>query len=336
MSFRRTRIVAFALLGLVTFACVRAQPVADTLVPADLAEPKCSVGWDYDAAKKACVANSASIGKLTGASCTNAGFALNATTGKCEQGTAKAPEAACTPLAGMTASAKDGKCQYTRTLATSAPGAFLGDCFVIRAVPENTTLKGGEIYYTSGQVNRENGDALLTLVEAKEGSLIGCTPKKDGLKVQVASSALMDSAAERRGFSFGFLTMPYKYFPKQRSFVVNAPVGGYFGWRNGDFGSGRTYAAAVTLSSVVAEKLDPTATDDNGQPVRKVTGQTNVPALSLAVGMIFDVLKTPRGKPFKAGFFIGQDLVNQDPSFDYRFNRKTWIALQLGYDFTDN
>ena len=52
--------------------------------------------------------------------------------------------------------------------------------------------------------------------------------------------------------------------------------------------------------------------------------------------MMFDVLKSPAGKPFKAGLFVGVDRVSRSPSVSYAQNGKAWLALQIGYDFTDN
>ena len=88
------------------------------------------------------------------------------------------------------------------------------------------------------------------------------------------------------------------------------------------------------VGSVTGETIDPNKLDASGQPT--VTGTTQMAALSLAVGFVFDVAKDPKSRPFKAGVFIGRDSVNPGPTVRYEFNRKTWIAVQIGYDFTDN
>ena len=106
------------------------------------------------------------------------------------------------------------------------------------------------------------------------------------------------------------------------------------GWRVGQVGSGYTLALAATTGWVTADTVDPTQKDSSGNA--KVTGSTQVAALSYAMGVIFDVAKDPKNKPFKAGLFIGKDFVNNDVTISFRYNRKTWIALQLGFDFTDN
>jgi hypothetical protein len=150
----------------------------------------------------------------------------------------------------------------------------------------------------------------------------------------VLASQMNAVGATRFGYAYGFLTMPYKYFPSEKSFQVNVPIGAYMGWRWGAAGSGQTLAAAVTLSTVKANTVDPNTLDASGKPT--VTGTTDVAALSIAAGIMFDVLKSPAGKPFKTGVFVGRDIVNQDPTIDYKFNRKNWIAVQIGYSFTDN
>jgi hypothetical protein len=215
----------------------------------------------------------------------------------------------------------------------SAPGDYVSDCFEIAAAPPGTTLKKDETYFVSGQKEIANDDRELTLVKGRIKWFFGCKPVGDPVQ-RIAASRLIESGAYRRGWAYGALTMPYKYFPGEKSFVVNAPIGAYLGWRDGQAGSGRTYALAVTLSSVKANVVDPNLLDAAGKPT--VTGTADVAALSLAAGAMFDILKSPRGKPFKVGVFVGRDTVSRDPTIDYRYNRKNWVALQIGYDFTDN
>lgn len=156
----------------------------------------------------------------------------------------------------------------------------------------------------------------------------------DSVKHTVSAAALMEAGALRSGYAFGLLTMPYKYYPGEKSFVAGVPIGAYLGWRNGVAGSGSTFAAALTLGQVKADTVDPAQKDANGKPT--VIGSADVAALSLALGVMYDLLKSPVGKPFKAGIFVGADVVSRDPTVSYRFNRKPWVAIQLGYDFTDN
>ena len=212
-------------------------------------------------------------------------------------------------------------------------------------VPKDATdLTAGKNYLVTNQRaidTTDTADRELSLVSSTNfwhsdwdtWPLVGCTAEKNGTQHHVSASKLIVAGAKRRGYAYGFLTMPYKYFRSKKSFLINVPLGGYLGLRYGQAGSGTTFAFAVTLSSVKAETIDPAKLDAAGKPT--ITGTADVSALSGAFGFIFDVLKSQAGKPFKAGIFVGRDVVNSTPTIDYQFNRKTWIAIQLGYDFTD-
>lgn len=221
----------------------------------------------------------------------------------------------------------------------SAPGNYKGDCFRLNTASPISGLENGEMYTVTDQGEADaNGDKQLSMKKGKFTLFptIGCKVAdgdKAGPLVQAKASELVVSGATRYGYAYGLLTMPYKYYPSAKSFESGAPIGGYMGWRMGQAASGFTLALALTLGSVKADTVDPKQLDVDGKP--KVTGSTNVSALSYAAGFVFDVAKDPKAKPFKAGFFVGKDFVNNDPSVQYRFNRKTWIAVQIGYDFTD-
>lgn len=222
------------------------------------------------------------------------------------------------------ASAPTAKAPASTVSASS--GDYIGDCFTIRGKVDKLTP--GKNYLVSAQTEETDGDRTLTLLAAHPYFAITCAPDQGADGVQVAASALTVAGATRRGWTYGVLTMPYKYYSSTKTFSVNAPIGGYLGFRFGQVGGGYMPAFAFTLSSVKANTIDPDTS--------KVTGSTDVPALSYAAGMMFDVLKSPRGKPFKVGFFMGQDRVSKSATVSYPQNAKWWVALQLGYDFTDN
>ena len=310
--------------------------------PGDLDKPTvCPAFFKFD--KGACVAVPGDVPNPDKDTCAAVGFELgkkaNNDPACVAAKDAIAPKPECNPLPGFAGkvkdSGKDVKCIYEATVPVSAPGDYLGDCFNIKAVPSGTSLVPGRDYFVSAQRELPGDDRDLTLIPGHNDSFpLGCKALS-GPQQRVNASALVEAGATRHGYAYGFLTMPYKYFPGEKSFQVNVPIGGYFGWRRGQAGSGVTTAFAFTLSSVKANTVDPKTTDPaTGKPA--VTGTTDVAALAGAAGLVFDILKSGRGKPFKAGIFIGKDVVSKDPSVDYRFNRKTWIAIQLGYDFTDN
>ncbi len=220
----------------------------------------------------------------------------------------------------------------TEVKSSSAAGDYIGDCFGLKGNPD-VNDEGARTYLVTEQKELDNDDRRLTVVPGKIKYFpLRCVATSREREAKLASE-LIAQGATRSGYAYGVLTMPYKYFPGEKSFTVNAPVGGYMGWRHGRAGSGTTYAVAFTLSSVKANTVDPSTLVDN-KPA--VTGTAQVAAISFAAGVMFDVLKSTRGKPFKTGLFIGRDRVSQDPTVDYRFNGKTWVALQIGFDFTDN
>jgi hypothetical protein len=67
-----------------------------------------------------------------------------------------------------------------------------------------------------------------------------------------------------------------------------------------------------------------------------VTGTPDLMAFSVAAGWMYDISKAPGTKPFKIGFFVGQDRVSRDKAVTYKQNGHGWVAFQIGFDFTDN
>ncbi len=321
------------LLWILVLACQAARADdAGTFNPATYAVPQCPTNFDKQA-DGTCKANPAGIGKLTQDGCTNVnGIKWDDSTKKCVAST-PAPSAQCLPYGSDKATLTNGACTYTKTTATSAAGDYVGDCFKIVTNIAGSNLTPGSWYMTEAQKNLDSGDRTLAIADADKKMLWICSPTPGGTSHEIAASKLIDAGAVRTGYTWGVLTMPYKYYPRLKKFDVNAPVGGYFGYRTGQAGSGLTMAAALTLSSVKADSVDPNTIED-GKP--KITGSTNVAALSGAIGVMFDISKSATAKPFKAGFFVGADFVNQSSTISYPENHKLWMALQLGYDFTDN
>jgi hypothetical protein len=334
-------------LALAALACGSAAQSQDKLEPSQLVKPSvCPTHYEFK--NDACTAKPEEVTKPTKETCEAAGFILtgSGTAAKCEPGAGAPPNPECKALPGfvgkVSGTGAKATCSYARTVSVSAKGDYIGDCFKIKGRPAGTNLIPGNTYFVSGQRDIDKEDRDLTLVPGEVWLLprltqfvptFGCQATA-GEQERVAASKLIEAGASRMGYAYGFLTMPYKYFPSEKSFVANVPIGGYLGWRYGQAGSGTTAAVAVTLSTVKADTVDPATLDAQGKP--KVIGSANVAALSGAFGFMFDVLKSPQGKPFKAGVFVGVDVVNKDPTIDYRYNRKKWVAIQLGYDFTDN
>jgi hypothetical protein len=322
--------LAPVLLAWVLCAPAAQAQIADSIKPADYAEPNtCPAGYDPIAAEKVCRLNAQAAEALTESACLASGFKFEAN--KCSTAGSKPPALSCKPLPGFEARIDNGKCDYRKVVPTSTAGQFMGDCLKVLSPPAGSGLVANGMYAVTDQDPVAGGDKMLTLLpgEVTLFPTIGCQ-QRSGVKVKQLASDLVN-VSNRYGYTWGLLTMPYKYFPKQKSFISGAPIGAYIGWRAGQASSGFTFAAAATLGSVKADNL---GKDPAGAEI--VTGTTEVSALSFALGLVFDAAKEKGAKPFKAGVFVGTDIVNANPSIRYPYNRKTYVAIQLGYDFTDN
>jgi hypothetical protein len=211
--------------------------------------------------------------------------------------------------------------------AATTPGDYKGDCFRLVAKPDAPFgLKDDGTYMVLSQDRRE-GDPKLNVIEADNlwRGFLSCTPRP-GAKVikDVPASAMIESGAIRTGWTYGVLALPYKYHLDDKSFSSGVSVGPYIGRRIDAWGAGYTVAATMAIGTVTG-----TSTDTAGN-----TTSPTLAAFTFAGGVMFDVSKG--SKPFKAGLFVGRDVVGRDSGAMYPHNRKTWIAVQLGYDFTDN
>jgi hypothetical protein len=241
----------------------------------------------------------------------------------------------------------EARCEY-RALApeASARSDYLGDCFLIKSEVPDLPRRVSRHWIVTGQDNTKVDDPTLMLVPASDWGhslfqetaqrimpLVGCTPRTSNVQpVSVSAHVLQEHGAIRRGFVYGLLTTPYKFYRSDKKFEAGVPVGPYLGWRIGQSGFGGALVAAFTLGSVNGETVQADPADASKT---QVIGKTNLMALSGAVGIVFDVTRNPSKKGIKAGILIGKDWVNEDPGVRYVHNRKSWLAVQIGYDLTD-
>lgn len=242
----------------------------------------------------------------------------------------------------------DAKCTYTPAIdvESSNSGDYLGDCFIIKSkVKGYPDLAPDSTIIVTRLDNSNPDEAMVTVVPAQRWDKLSffqeyvpgmsCRPSNTSAiaPMDVPVRALTDAGALRMGWVHGVLTMPYKYYPSKKKFEAGVPLGAYLGWRWGQPGAGLTIAAAVTIGSVKANTVDPKTLDADGKP--KVTGNTNATALAAALGYVVDITRNEQRNPFKVGVFVGKDFVNTSPNLVYEYNRKTWVALQIGFQFTD-
>ncbi len=300
----------------------------------DLAEikPGCPAPFSYDATARGCrITDRTRLADLKSEDqC--AAPSLKLVDGQCTAVAGKEPAPDCgNRLADLVV--KDGRCVVQRDTPRSATGSYIGDCFKIVAAPSPNTLgfAPGEKLVVLSQTEDGN-DQLLRVTKAdiaRAGPVpvpYFCGTVGPELKT-VRASDLNAIGAERLGWTYGVLALPFKYYRKERSFGSGVSLGPYVGRRSGAAGTAITFAVAATVGSVKGE-----VKDANGN----ITGTPDLLAYSWAAGWMYDISKSPGVKPFKIGFFVGQDRVSRDKVVDYKLNGQTWLAFQIGFDFTDN
>ena len=134
---------------------------------------------------------------------------------------------------------------------------------------------------------------------------------------KIARGDLLTSPIIAGGWTYGLLAAPYKFHFKDRSFSSATTLGPYFGRETLSGSTTRKLIGSVGITSV------PVVTSDG-----KTTTTTNRTALSFSVGYLFDI-----GKNFEAGFLLGVDTAG--PRSGYQYNGKPWVALDLGYKFSN-
>ena len=227
---------------------------------------------------------------------------------------------------------KDNKCVVERSTPRSSLGDFLGDCFYVSAVPQGTAFpfKGGTYLKVLSDKEAPGGKDKLLNVASAEGRIpvYSCKATPGAPVVEMAASDLAAIGANRYGWAYGVLAMPYKYYKGAKKIGDGVTIGPYVGWRQGEPGAGTTFALSIGLSKVKGEVRD--AQD-------KITSTPDLAAISAAAGVMWDIRKsTGVTKPFTIGLFVGTDRVSADNVVKFPNNGKGWVALQIGYDFTDN
>jgi hypothetical protein len=297
---------------------------ADT--PIDLAsiKPFCSHAlFEYDTPSGTCKLKAAAPADQ--ASCLAPVFKFE--TGACTVSKAPAPQCgnALPDLAF-----RDKACVVERRTQRSASADYMGDCFRITALPGN----GRSIGYPSGtavkvlsQKPLGEDDKELTVAQADGTGMFTCRASRNSTTATLNASELVAIGASRVGWTYGVLTMPFKYYAHDKSLESGVSIGPYFGRRWGTPGSAYTFAAAATVGSVKGEVRDAQG---------NIASTPDLQALSVATGFMWDISKSPNVKPFKIGLFVGTDVVSSDATVTYVHNRKPWVAFQVGFDFTDN
>lgn len=226
---------------------------------------------------------------------------------------------ACPAMKGVSYSPKDKACVREIVVAKSDPADYVRDCLTPVATIPNQPPGASKLYVT-GQ--SEDG-SVLTVVSAEKNRFgFGCYPIKGDPK-DIKLEDVIRSGAGRSGWVYGGLVVPFKFYPHSGELAGSATVGPYLGWRmDGPFRTA-TFVVSGGISTVTAMSKD-----DSGE-----SKTVPLTAWSGAFGLIFEVSK---GKtPFRAGLLVGKDWTDRKSTVRYENNARTWLALQLGFDFTD-
>jgi len=295
-------------------------------------EPKCDSPFEYDVDKRSCKPGAA-FTDLKGERCTDSFGSIAGE--QCTPPTAdKMPKPSC---GDSRFRFKEGKCYVDDSTPRSSDGDYVGDCFTIRGVTQPlrdaglAPLPGAEyrlVLVTSQKDISEGKDRELKVVDAEfYWKPLWCLAKGGAEVRTLKASELVESGAARRGWVFGAMTVPFKYYKEGGSLTGNLSVGPYVGWRYGRNGSGFTLAASAALSAIQGEVRD---------SADAIIDRPQLVGYTAAVGVLWDILKRPGARPFQLGFVVGQDRVARSNITKFKQNGETWYALQIGYQFTDN
>lgn len=190
--------------------------------------------------------------------------------------------------------------------------------------PAFTTLRGiGTLSVVKGDGTKITAPVFVVTLVGPVGNNNVCG--KDVVKLEdvvvIEQSDIDSMPPDRYGLTFGTLIVPFKYhLGGSESFSGSASVGGYVGYRqekSGFLGLDVQYVAFIGASNV---------------PVSKTTNGTTTTENMFGVSYGIGILGTVKGS-FHMGIILGADRVNS--SADYIDNGKPWIAVELGYAFSN-
>lgn len=243
------------------------------------------------------------------------------------KGTAPAPNCG-TQLAGL--AYKNGSCVVDRTIPNSRKGDYEGDFFHIEALSDAhsriTYAPGTYIRVLSQKPLGEDMELTTAAMPSHPFPFFRDTPVP-GTTRKIRASDLREVGSTRAGWAYGGLALPFKYYTGDKHFKTNVSVGPYAGWRWGTPGSTVTVAVTAAFGGVTGE-----VRDENNN----ITSRPELLAFSMGAGVMWDLSKSQDAKPFKMGIFAGKDRVSSDDVVKFSNNRKWWLSLQVGFDFTDN
>lgn len=129
----------------------------------------------------------------------------------------------------------------------------------------------------------------------------------------------------RQGFTYGALTIPYKYELRDHSFQAKPSVAAYVGYES--WVAGATVAGVVALGLGGSSQSSSQSGSGAGSSQSSTTTGGGTQALyTLGVGALFTL-----GGSFKGGVLFGKDWAGAGTGFKYEGG--TWMAVTLGVGF---
>jgi hypothetical protein len=125
------------------------------------------------------------------------------------------------------------------------------------------------------------------------------------------------------GLTFGVLVVPYKWQKADRSITGTASLGPYVGYQTGtsigEYGVNLIPLVATGITSVSI-------------PNPNSTTSSNATAFSVAAGLAFAITRSQSS--LQGGFVCGQDRAGSSTPAPYKYEGRTWCAIEFGYNFT--
>lgn len=169
-------------------------------------------------------------------------------------------------------------------------------------------------------------DIFVDVPSNIDRSTDNCRGSKSGIvsanQVVLLEHSRIDSLNPvRKGVTYGTLLVPYKYHRSgEKGFSGGTSLGGYLGYRldrTGFTGFETNFISFVGATSVAVPEI-----------VDGVARTSNRAGVSYGVGLLATVKDE-----FQIGLVIGRDRV--DDSANYVRNGKSWLALSIGYEFSN-
>ncbi|NDY93007.1 hypothetical protein [Ideonella livida] len=291
-------------------------------------KPTCETGWSPNKDGN-CMPAEALQAKLNGnqAMCASAGGTFQSATPNTCAVVAQTPRCPGGPQVRYSSATKT--CVVDTTVNPPARTNYVSDCLKL-----TTPLKGVPPHVTHIRVLSQTEDGTeLSAVAAPQSPFYSCSaPDMDSAgqlptRLTVRVEDVVASGALRRGYTYGTLVVPFKYYMGAKELAPSATIAPYFGRRIEALGGSASFIVAAGVGVVSGSSKD---AGGNAQTEQ-------LTAFSTAWGLTFETRKpnSQNGRGLQSGILVGRDYVGRAHRAAFDQHGKTWVSVQIGYDFTD-